>query len=148
MIRWTEEDYENYLKRKKEDSNKKVALKTEKTEQEDKKPKKSKFRNEKTVIDGIVFDSKKEANYYKELQMLKKAGIVTDFELQPKFVLQPSYYKDGKKIQPITYKADFKVCYSDGRIEIVDTKGFETQVFKIKKKMLEYLYPDITLVII
>ena len=141
-MRWTEEEYQNYLNRKNGKSN------IDEAEEKDSKKRKSKFNNEKTIVDDILFDSKKEADYYLELQILKKAGVVTDFELQPKFVLQPSYYKDGKKIQAITYKADFKVFYKDGRVEIVDTKGFETQVFKIKKKMLEYLYPDITLIIV
>lgn len=110
--------------------------------------KKSKFNNERVVVDGILFDSKKEAEYYSELKLLKRYGIVTDFKLQPNFVLQPSYYKNGKKIRAINYKADFKVWYKDGRVEIVDTKGFETQLFKVKKKILEYKYPDITLIVI
>jgi hypothetical protein len=76
------------------------------------------------------------------------AGIIKDFSLQPEFILQESYKrKDGKKIRAIKYKADFKVEYLDGKIEIEDTKGIQTDVFKIKRKLLEAKY-DIVLKIL
>ena len=69
-------------------------------------PKKSKYHNEKVVLDGITFDSKKEARYYANLLIQKKAGLVKEFELQPVFILQDSYRtKDGKKVREI-------VCFS------------------------------------
>lgn len=111
--------------------------------------KKSKYNNRKTVVDGITFDSKKEAEYYLKYKMLKKAGQIKDIELQPRFELQPKYKRNGKTVRAITYVADFKITWADDRIEIIDVKGskaFQTQVYKLKKKMFEYRYPELSIV--
>jgi hypothetical protein len=108
----------------------------------------AKYNNKKTVIDGITFDSKREADYYCELLFLKKAGRIKDIELQPEFVLQDGFKKLGKKYRPIIYKADFKVTYPDGREEIIDVKGMETKEFKIKQKMFEARYDEYSLKIV
>lgn len=178
-MNWTEEEYEEYLKKKKNNTSsgtehwsaeeyrvymetgeipnkKKPKSKTSKTNSDDdenkedksKKKKKSKYNNEKVTIDGIVFDSIKEGTYYIWLKDRKKRNEILDFELQPKFVLLPAFEKDGKKYRAITYKADFKIINKDGTIEIVDTKGFETNVFRIKRKLFEYMFPDLTLIIV
>lgn len=110
---------------------------------------KSKYGNKGTVIDGIKFSSQKEALRYVELKQLKAAGIVKDFEMQPKYVLQESFRKNGVLYRAIHYIADFRVTYSDGRIELEDVKGrFMTEVFKIKQKLFERRYPDLTLKIV
>lgn len=106
-------------------------------------PRQSKYHAEKASLNGIKFDSKKERDYYAELLLLKKAGEVVKIELQPQFVLQPRFEHDGKKEKPIIYRADFKVTYADGHTEIIDTKGFKTDVYGIKRKMLLYRYPNI-----
>ena len=103
----------------------------------------SKYHNKTTEVDGILFDSQKEADYYTNLLWLKRSGAVTGIELQPEFVLQPGYEREGKKIRPIIYRADFKVTEADGHIYYVDTKGMRTQVYLLKKKMLLYKFPDI-----
>lgn len=103
----------------------------------------SKYHARKTAIDGITFDSKKEADYYCELKMLKLAGVVASFERQVAFELQPKYKKDGKTVRAIRYLADFVVTYDDGHTEVVDVKGLRTDVYKLKRKILEYKYPDI-----
>ncbi len=103
-----------------------------------------KFKNKKPVVDGITFDSQKEANYYCELKIQKRAGVIKDFELQPEFILQDGFRdSSGKWHHAIKYRADFKVKYPDGREEIVDTKGHKTQVYRIKKKMLLKRYTGI-----
>ncbi len=79
-----------------------------------------------------------ESDYYIYLKKLKENGEITDFELQPKFQLQPKFEKNGKKYQAIFYKADFKIFYPDGRIEIVDVKGMTTALFNMKAKMYHY----------
>lgn len=72
---------------------------------------------------------------------LQNFGLIKGFTLQPVFILQEGYRrKDGKKIQPITYKADFEVEYLDGHKEIEDVKGIKTEVFNIKRKLLEAKY--------
>jgi hypothetical protein len=106
----------------------------------------SKYHAKKTIVDGIKFDSKKEALHYSELKLLQTAGIIKSFTCQPVFLLQDKYKrKDGKSIRDIRYIADFRVEYMDGHIEIEDVKSYGTitPVFKIKQKMLEKLYPDI-----
>jgi hypothetical protein len=101
----------------------------------------SKYNSKKTIVDGITFDSIKESRRYSELKILKIAGEVDNFNLQPAFLLQEGFKrKDGKKIREIWYIADFEVWYKDGRREIEDVKGMETEVFKIKRKLFEAKY--------
>ena len=96
-----------------------------------------KYGNKKVLINGIKFDSKKEANRYYELMLLQKAGIVSSLELQPRFLLQESFKKNGKTYRKIEYIADFKYI-ENGKIIVEDVKGFETDVFKLKNKLFEY----------
>jgi hypothetical protein len=105
----------------------------------------SKLHNVKTTIDGIKFSSKLEANRYCELVLLQKAGKVTNIELQPRFLLQEGFKKNGETFRPIYYVADFKVTYRDGRVEVEDTKGMKTEVYKLKRKLFEFKYPEMTI---
>ena len=92
-----------------------------------------KYNNIKTEIDGITFDSKKEANRYCELVLLKKAGAIKDLETQPKFPL----YVNTNKV--CSYIADFRY-FDIGKHEWVveDVKSTETKtpLYKLKKKLL------------
>ncbi len=107
----------------------------------------NKFGAIKTTIDGITFDSKKEANYYSQLIVLKKAKKESDrvvsIKLQPRFNIIVNWKLIG------FYKADFQVLYADDRVEIVDVKGLKKgaayQLFRLKKKLVEALY-DIEIV--
>jgi hypothetical protein len=110
-----------------------------------KMPKQSKFKNIKTTIAGVTFDSKAEANYYLFLLSEKKFGRVKEIELQPKFILQDKFEKNGKKWPAIAYRADFKVIYTNGITEIIDVKGAVTKEFSLKQKLFEYRYPDLTI---
>ena len=104
----------------------------------------NKYNAKKVETDGIIFDSKKERDKYLELLLLQKAGEVVSFDLQPQFILQEGYRgKDGKWVRPITYRADFRVRYSDGREVVLDSKGFRTKDYRLKRKMFEYKYRDI-----
>lgn len=139
-MRWTEEQLQKYLARKNKKHN---------NIQVDKAPaRKNKYNNQKTIVDGIEFDSKKEADYYIHLKLLKRAGEIKDFGLQPRFELQEGFDKNGKRYRPITYYADFIITNNDGTTEIIDVKSsktFKTQVYRIKKKMFEYKYPELTI---
>ena len=84
-----------------------------------------------------------ESYYYLYLKELKEQGVVVDFKLQPVFILQEGFSKDGKRIQPIKYIADFEVTYNDGHVEIIDVKGKITEAFRIKRKILLYKYRDV-----
>lgn len=106
----------------------------------------SKYQSKKTIVDGITFDSKREAQRYCELKMLEKAGKIVNLELQFSFQLQPPYRKNGKTIRAINYIADF--VYQDARslkIVVEDVKGFKTKEYLLKKKLFEYKYPDLTI---
>lgn len=84
---------------------------------------KSKYKAKKTEVDGIKFDSQKEANRYLDLLVLQRAGLIQDLHRQVKFELQPSYKKKGKTIRAIYYIADF--AYYDtfkGQKIVEDTK--------------------------
>lgn len=102
---------------------------------------KAKYGNKKVVHDGITFDSAMEAKYYDHLKHLQAQGIVSSFELQPRFVLLPKFEKNGKKYREIGYNADFTVHYADGHTEVVDIKGMVTQQFELRKKLFEYRFP-------
>lgn len=107
----------------------------------------AKYHNQKVIIDGIKFDSKLEANRYAELKILEKAGIISALQLQPSFELIPAFSKGGKKYRAAHYVADF--MYYDNqekRVKIEDTKGMETEVYKLKRKLFEFKYPDLTII--
>ena len=106
----------------------------------------SKYGNRTAVVGEKSFDSQLEARRYRELVLMQKAGIIRDLRTQVPFELQPSFKKGGKTIRAITYKADFVyiVC-GTGKTVVEDTKGFRTEVYKIKKKLFEYKYPDLTI---
>ncbi len=136
-MNWTEEEYEEFMKMKN------MLPPTNKS-----KPKKNKYSNRKTTVDGITFDSKKEADYYLKLKQQKAAGEIKDFKLQPEYELQPRFKKNGKTYRPIKYIADFIIDHNDGTTEVVDIKGMETEKFRIKKKLFEYKYQDLALRVI
>lgn len=107
----------------------------------------SKYHSVRNIVDGISFDSRREADRYIELKMLERAGKIKDLSLQQKFVLQPSFRKNGKTIRAITYVADFTYYDLEKMRNVVeDVKGFKTDVYRLKKKMFEFKYPDLTIV--
>ncbi|MDR3563413.1 MAG: DUF1064 domain-containing protein [Negativicutes bacterium] len=108
--------------------------------------KQAKYHNEKINLDGLVFDSKKEAAKYAELLLLKRAGIVAEFKHHPRpFVLKEGYRCQQTKrwIRPITYTPDFWVKYADGHEVWIDTKGYRTEVYRIKLKLFLERYPEL-----
>lgn len=101
----------------------------------------SKYNARKASVNGIVFDSKLEGDYYLMLKEKLENGEIRTFERQPVFLLQDKFKKNGKTFRKIEYKADFKIIHNDGSIEIVDVKGFETPEFRLKRKLFEKRYP-------
>ena len=100
------------------------------------KPKPSKYGNRRTEYGGVRYDSQREADYAATLDLLlgQPDGVLW-WCRQPQFVLAGG----------VTYRPDFIVCHAD-RVEVVDVKGMKTDVFKIKKKLLEARF-DVTLVL-
>lgn len=104
----------------------------------------SKYHSRKVVVDGIVFDSRKEASRYAELKMLEKSGQIQSLQRQKKYELIPSQYAivAGKKKcieRPVCYYADF--CYIENGEEVVeDVKGMKTHEYIIKRKLMLFLH--------
>lgn len=108
--------------------------------------KKNKYHANKVEMDGVVYDSKKEAKRAAVLIQQEKYGIITNLQRQVSFELQPGYTNNkGAKIRPITYRADF-TYEQDGKKIVEDCKGFRTKEYSIKKKIFEYKYPEYTFV--
>lgn len=98
----------------------------------------SKYRAKKTTIDGIEFDSAKEAKRYAKLRAFEEAGKIQGLRLQVPFELVPSFECDGVKYRGMKYVADF-VYYRDGKVVVEDCKGFKTPEYKLKKKLMAYI---------
>jgi len=102
----------------------------------------SKYRSKTTIIDGIRFDSKKEAEYYRFLLMSKNAIELEDrvigIELQPRFDIIVNNVNIG------FYKADFKVTYANNSVKVIDVKGYKKgaaySMFRLKKKLVEAIH--------
>lgn len=97
-----------------------------------------KYKNTKTTVNGIEFDSKKEAKRYQDLLLLERAGVIRNLMLQQVFVIVPSVILDGRKKPAVKYKADF--TYFDdakgGRFVVEDVKGFRTPVYRLKRQLM------------
>lgn len=91
----------------------------------------AKYNSRPKVVDGIRFDSKKEADYYSKLKYAQKAGDVVMFLRQVPFDLPGG----------IKYRIDFVEFWADGTTRFIDVKGFATQKYKLKKRQVEALYP-------
>lgn len=125
-MRWSENQYADYLQKKG------ITMTPEK---------RPKYRNRRVKVDGILFDSQLEADYYSNLKLQLKIGTIRGFCRQPEFVLQEGF----GDVRPITYRADFIVFNLDGTYEIIDTKGFETQEFKRTRKLFKAKFPGLEL---
>lgn len=109
----------------------------------------SKYHSRIVQYLGKTFHSMAERDYFMYLKSEELKGKIKDIKLQPSFVLQETFKKGDKTYRAITYKADFSyITTIDNKLHIVDRKGFYTDVFKIKHKMFEYKYPDLTLEIV
>ena len=104
----------------------------------------NKYNAVKTEMDDAVFDSKKEATRYWQLVLLEREGKVKNLQRQVRFVLQDSFINNEKqKVRPIFYIADF--CYERNGVKIVEdvkSDATRTQVYKVKKKLFQYRYPE------
>lgn len=103
----------------------------------------NKYGSQKVEVNGIVFDSKKEARRYQELLLLEKAGAIEDLRRQVKYVLVPSQKDDRGNVieREVSYIADF--VYFDSRASeyvVEDTKGFKTKDYIIKRKLMLHEY--------
>lgn len=111
----------------------------------------SKYGNSKVVVDGIRFDSLREATYYRILKQREARGEISNLRRQVKYEVIPTiwreeevYLKRKKETRTIRkcvqrsvhYVADFVYTDSDGKEVVVDVKGYRTRDYTLKKKMM------------
>jgi len=112
----------------------------------------SKFNNRATWRDGIEFASIAEAARYDVLKLLEQSGLISDLQLQPRFVLQDAFVDiHGKKVREIAYVADFAYTVAGAKTIVEDVKGgkaTQTRVFANKAKQFRKRYPNIELRIV
>lgn len=93
---------------------------------------------------GITYDSTQEMEFYRDyLEPKLESGEITDVQRQVKYVLQPEYKHDGKKVREIDYVADYVVTDAKGQVIVYDVKGYADAQAKLKRKMFWYVYPDL-----
>lgn len=99
----------------------------------------SKYHAKKTVVDGITFDSRREADRYLVLKCMEEDGTIEDLRRQVRYELVPAFDVDGKHYRPVFYVADF-VYVEDGKTVVEDVKGLRTDVYKLKSKLFARRY--------
>lgn len=113
----------------------------------------SKYKNKKVCVNGLYFDSKKEANRYIKLLEKQQNGEISSLETQVKYVLIPAQFEPDKvgvrggKIKgkclerECAYFADFTyIDNQTGELVVEDTKGFKTADYKIKRKLVLWVH--------
>ena len=116
----------------------------QKTSPATQKTKEPKYHNIKTEVNGIRFDSQKEARRYQELLRLEELGLIEDLRLQVNFTLQEAFTKsNGERVRAIVYKADFTYKKRDENddytlyiVEDVKSRATKTPTYRMKKKLM------------
>lgn len=96
----------------------------------------------------LIFDSGKEAEYYRDILLPSVKKKLIRVEIQPKYVLLEGFKKMGKTHQPMTYSPDFRVTViQNNQVYCVDVKGFENDRFPLKKKLWDSQNRDTVLLV-
>lgn len=100
-----------------------------------------KYGNKRTEVDGITFDSKKEAERWCELKLMERAGVISGLVRQMPITLLPAQRNEKGKVieRPVKYIADFMYT-EDGKTVIEDAKGVRTKEYIIKRKLMLWRY--------
>lgn len=133
MSVWTEEEYAEFLARKGRAGTPPAPKK------------KSKYHAVRTWRDGICFDSIKEAAYYERCKLLLRAGELDGFLYHGKMLCTAGTDKEHRAT---LYEPDFILLLPDGTYRIIDTKGMETEGFRLKRKALREKYPKVKIEIV
>lgn len=104
--------------------------------------KENKYHAEKTVVDGMEFDSAKEARRWSDLLLMQKAGEIVDLSRQVEYELIPKQVRsDGKTERAVKYVADFVYTRTaDGETVVEDCKGVRTKDYIIKRKLMLWVH--------
>lgn len=133
--------YEKLIEAQKLNAGAKSGAKKDKFPSEDGSPsKRSKYGAKKVTVNGIQFDSKREARRYLDLSAMEMAGQIQDLQLQVKYELIPNQMIDGKVAErAVSYVADF-VYKRNGETVVEDSKGHRTKDYILKRKMMLYFH--------
>ncbi len=102
-----------------------------------KQGKRPKYGNKKVTYEGHNFDSTKERDRYIDLKLMQRAGLISELELQPKWVLMPTTRIGGKTQRVTTYSADFSYVKDGVKVvEDVKSEATKTDVYKLKRKLM------------
>ena len=107
----------------------------------------TKYNAKKTVVNGITFDSKLEAERYEQLLLLERAGEISGLVLQPEFQILQGFVnaETGEKIKSRFYVGDFRyINNATNKMIVEDTKGMETPEFRLKWSLVQSQYPQYT----
>lgn len=132
-LRWTEEDLKSYQARQKQQPKQRSIVSVPIKQRVEDAVRRNKYGNRRVEVDGIRFDSQKEARYYEELMLRYRAGDLKLVLLQVPFILPG----------PVRYYADFLTIDNDGRFEVIDVKSEATRknrVYINKKKQMKAVW--------
>ena len=111
----------------------------------------NKYNAKRQNYNGYNYDSKFEAEYASELDLLLKAGEIKAWDRQFK-VEMIAYDEDGNLAMRKNHKVDFRVHHHDGTFELIETKGFDTEDYRERRRLLENLWlpkhPDYTYTVV
>ena len=99
----------------------------------------NKYRAKRQEYGGYRYDSRIEAQWAYNLDMLKRAGEIQDWDRQYR-VDMTAYDKHGNPAITMSHKVDFRVHENDGSYTLLEVKGFETTDYRTRRKWLEKLW--------
>lgn len=102
--------------------------------------KENKYHNKKCEYNGMTFDSIKERNYYIKLEFMQRTGQIKELQRQVEFILIETFKLENKTYRKTKYIADFTYKDQEGKYHVVDTKGFRTKEYQLKKKLMAWKY--------
>lgn len=112
--------------------------------------KQNKYHAHRVTVNGEQFDSQAEAERYAELKLLERVGKISELKRQVQYQLipamqldEPRRYKDGHTRymeSAVIYKADFVYKDENGKTVVEDVKGFVTDTYVLKRKLMKYIY--------
>lgn len=108
----------------------------------------SKYNARKVEIDGLRFDSQKEARRYRELRLREMAGEIVMLECHPRYALVAVHDVASQRdldIVPVgRYTPDFRYVTREGEVVIEDVKGVKTEAYRLRKRLFEANYYPLT----
>jgi hypothetical protein len=105
-----------------------------------------KYSHNQVCVDGYLFDSEQEADYYRLLKDKQAHGYINELKPHPTYVLIPPFFYEGKQIKGVEYTPDFTYIENTGLVA-VEVKGYPTPDFELRVKLFKWKYPGIHLIV-